>query len=70
MIAYSSGYLGDSRAIRRLQQTLQAAFDMLEEMDDETFQVINGESIADDLDVTIRELDVAADWIVSSNRRK
>ena len=40
-----------------LKKHLQAAFDILEEMDDETFNACDGEALIDDLDVAIHEVE-------------
>ena len=39
-----------------LKGYLQLAYDILEEMDDATFQLADGEALLDDLDTAIREL--------------
>ncbi len=39
-----------------LRGYLQLAYDILEEMDDETFQLADGEALMNDLDTAIREV--------------
>ena len=47
----------DRKAIVALSQALRSAFDILEEMDDETFQALgDGESLYADLEVYTHEL--------------
>ena len=45
-----------------LKKSLQHAYDILEEMDDETFQLCDGEALIDDLDTAIREVDSRIQW--------
>ena len=46
----------------QLQRSLQDAYDVLENMNDETFQACDGEALIDDLDVAIREVSSAMEW--------
>ena len=47
----------------QLRRSLQDAYDILENMDDETFHVCDGEALMDDLDTAIHEIVAAMDWV-------
>ena len=49
----------DLLKMQDLRGYLQLAFDTLEEMDDETFQAVDGEGFIDDLDIAIHEVNDA-----------
>lgn len=42
-------------AVKTLKNKLQAAFDYLEMLDDDTYQAVQGDSMMNDLDDSIRE---------------
>lgn len=42
-------------AVKALKNKLQAAFDYLEMLDDDTYQAVQGDSMMNDLDNSIRE---------------
>ena len=44
---------------RRLMQTLKEAYNILDAMDVETWEAVDGEAMQDDLDVYIREVQSA-----------
>lgn len=58
----------DVRELENLKQYLQKAYDTLDFIDDETFQAIgDGETMSDDLDIYIRELDQTIKFVRGLN---
>lgn len=56
VIASSDRFAGVKLAqVRALQRKLQDAYDYLETISDDTYQAIQGDSIASDLDTAVRE---------------
>ncbi len=41
----------------QLKRSLRAAYDILEDMDDDTFNACDGEALIDDLDTALHEVD-------------
>ena len=61
IVAAKRGLGGDSVSIdvnmaEELQKSLQRAYDILESMDDETFQAVDGEPMIEDLNTYIMEV--------------
>ena len=46
----------NTNALVLLQRTLQDAYDIIEELDDETFQAAQLETLVEELDISIREI--------------
>lgn len=61
--SYVPSYKGNADDVKSLKRALQKAWDILEGMDDETYQVVQGESIIEDLDIHIRTCAEAVTWI-------
>lgn len=48
-----------------LRSTLQKAYDILEDMDDDTFNACDGEALINDLDIAVHEVATAVDTVKS-----
>lgn len=53
---YGNNVNVDVEKMQDLRGYLQLAFDTLEEMDDQTFNAVDGEALIDDLDIAIHEV--------------
>lgn len=52
----------NTRKVEQIQKALQTAYDLIEELDDDSFQATQGENMMDDLDIWIRQCDYTIRW--------